>query len=78
MGKPARCIAILQAAETETPQKHLLLAQAYLALEEYMPAKEHFHQIEDLYPQTAYAALETCYRFLEDYKMAYHYACKRR
>lgn len=77
-GQPARCIAILQAAQTQPPQWLLLKAQAHMALEEYAPAAELFCRIETVYPQQAYAALETCYRLLEDYKMAYHYACLRR
>lgn len=77
-GNPARCIAILQATDAETSQKQLLLAQAFLALKDYEQAAAFFHKIEDIYPQTAYAALENCYRLLDDYKMAYQYACKRR
>lgn len=77
-GQPARCIVILQAAQTQPPPLLLLMAQAHMALEEYAPAAELFRRIEAEYPQKAYAALETCYRLLEDYKMAYHYACLRR
>ena len=41
-------------------------------------AAEYYRQAEALFPKECAAALESCYRELEDYKMAYHYACKQR
>ena len=45
---------------------------------EYALAAEYYRQAEALFPKECAAALEACYRELEDYKMAYHYACKQR
>ena len=66
------------AATAPCPQGHLLMAQAYFTLSQYEKAIEHFRPIEDVYPKQALPGLEQCYRLLEDYKMAYHYACKGR
>ena len=66
------------AATAPCPQGHLLMARAYLALSQYQKAIEHFLPIEDVYPKEALPGLEQSYRSLEDYKMAYHYACKGR
>ncbi|MBQ7341271.1 MAG: helix-turn-helix domain-containing protein [Oscillospiraceae bacterium] len=73
----ASCLAFLSAA-ARSDKWHLLKAQAHLALGEYEKAIEHFLPIEEAYPQEAWPGLEQCYRQLEDYKMAYHYACKGR
>lgn len=71
------CLAFLTAV-TPNPKWHLLKARAHLALKEYEKAIEHFLPVEGIYPHEACAGLEQCYRLLEDYKMAYHYACKGR
>lgn len=75
---PAKCIGILQAMDALDERHHLLLAQAYLQISQYENAIEHFLQAEACDPRSVYAGLEQCCSALEDYKMAYFYACKQR
>lgn len=75
---PDRSIALLSAAGQHDAQWHYLYAQALMLKRQYREAAEHFLQAEAAYPLPCAKALETCYRELEDYKMAYHYACKQR
>ena len=67
---------ILDAAPGRTPVWHYLRAEAYFAQKEYIKAVEHYEQAGE--SAGVYARLEQCYRELEDYKMAYFYACKQR
>lgn len=69
---------VLSAAREQNAEYHYLAGQALMGQKKYAPATEHFIQAEAGYPQLCAKALETCYRELEDYKMAYHYACKQR
>lgn len=66
------------ASDQEDPQWNLLQGQAFLASGEYRAAAECYHRAEKQYPRETAQALEQCYRELEDYKMAYHYACLQR
>lgn len=75
---PAKCIGILQAVDNWKEEQHFLLAQAYLQISQYEKAAAHFLQAEAYDPRAVYAGLEKCYSALEDYKMAYFYACKGR
>lgn len=68
----------LDACENQTDRWHLLRGEAHFMQKEYAPAAEHFQAGEAAAPDTAIPRLEECYRALEDYKMAYFYACKRR
>lgn len=72
------CTNVLSAVQEKDGQYHYLMGQALLGQEKHALAAEHFLQAEAAYPQPCAKALETCYRELEDYKMAYHYACKQR
>ena len=78
-GDPMRCGVILDAAVfREDARWRFLRAEAYLALDSYADAIEHYRAAEGAYPRRAAEKLEQCYRELEDYQQAYHYACKLR
>ena len=72
------CITVLAATRKQGSFWHFLYGQASMGQREYARAAEHFHRAEEVYPIPCAKALETCYRELEDYKMAYQYACKQR
>ncbi len=76
-GAPRKCIGLLQAAKLD-PRCQLLLGDAHMALGDYVAATACYLQAEAAFPQKVYGKLEQCYRELEDYKQAYHYACKQR
>ena len=69
---------VLSAVRKKDGEYHCLLGKAFMEQREYARAVSHFLQAEQDYPQLCIKALEICYRELEDYKMAYHYACKAR
>ncbi len=75
---PERAKNLLLAAESQTPYWHLLLGQALLALQDYPAAAAQLHRAESQFPHRTSAALEICYRELEDYQKAYFYACRVR
>lgn len=78
-GNPARCAQLLDAAAgKQAPEWNLLRGEAYLALGQFAAAAQCYHRAEDAYPRRVLPRLEQCYRELEDYKMAYRYACKQR
>ena len=77
-GEFSECITVLQAVRKKNAYWHLLSGQASMGQRSYREAVEHFLRAEEEYPTPCAKALETCYRELEDYKMAYHYACKQR
>lgn len=77
-GEPSRCGHLLEAMESRDENWHFLRAEVYFAAEQYALAAEHYRQAENFAPDQVYARLEHCYRELEDYKMAYLYACKQR
>jgi len=77
-GQWTRSEALLELAENRNTRWSLLRGQAALAQKKFCEAKEHFHRAEEDYPGQCIPALETCYRELEDFKMAYQYACKHR
>lgn len=74
----ARCGAILDAAPSGDSRWQLLRADAYLGLRAYEKAIPHYLKAENQYPRQAATGLEHCFRETEDYKSAYHYACKLR
>lgn len=77
-GDAARCVAILDAADSRGADWYLLRGQAAMAMKDYKAAAEYLHRAEGFYPRQVIPALERCYRELEDYKKAYEYACKQR
>lgn len=72
------CMRILDAAWEQNAAWHYMYGQAAMLKTQYGIAAEHFLAAEEAYPIPCAKALETCYRELEDYKMAYQYACKQR
>lgn len=78
-GQLARALHLLEAMEDRTsPQWNLLRGQLLLHQKEYAQAAQCFHAAEEACPGETAEYLEQCYRELEDFKMAYFYACKRR
>ena len=74
-GDPQACAGLLALfPQPDDPQWHLLQGDAAMAQGNYQAALDYYLPIED----QALAQLERCYEQLEDYKMAYHYACKQR
>lgn len=71
--------ALLEAAQNrESTQWNLLRGQADFVLGEYRRAADCFHRVEKAGDPGVYSWLEQCYHRLEDYKMAYYYACKQK
>lgn len=69
---------LLEASQSRDPAWQLLSGAAALGQKDYARAAEHYRQAEEAYPRECAEALEHCYRELEDYKLAYYYACKQR
>lgn len=75
----ARCATLLEACEDRTGgQWHFLRGEAAYLQGEYALAAEHYRKAESERPKECWPRLEACYRALDDYKMAYEYACKQR
>lgn len=73
------CTALLDCCDNRSSARwHRIRGEAAYAAEDYKTAVSHLHVAEDAYPRLCYERLEQCYRVLEDYKMAYEYACKQR
>ena len=78
-GDHARCAALLDGCEERTgPEWNLLRGRACVKAEDYAGAAAYLHKAENAYPAETAPLLETAYRELEDYNMAYVYACKQR
>ena len=77
-GAFADAVTILNAASEQNDNWHYLYGQALMGQQQYRQAAEHFLAAEEAKPMACAKALETCYREMEDYKMAYRYACKQR
>lgn len=75
---PIRCLCALDSAPSREPRWQLLKGEAFFRTGQYRAAAEHFALAEEAFPEEAVRSLEACFRELEDYKMAYHYACKLR
>lgn len=71
-------ICLLEATQSRDNGWHLQRGLCALGLQDYRVAAEHLKIAEPEFPDRCIPALETCYRELEDYKMAYQYACKHR
>lgn len=74
----AKSARLLEGAQVQDQNWHYLRGQAAMGQKDYALAAEHCRLAEQAYPLECAKALERCYRELEDYKMAYHYACKQR
>ena len=78
-GNPARCAVLLEACENRNSGAwHFLRGEAAYLQGEYALAVEHYREAETERPKECWPRLEACYRALDDYKMAYEYACKQR
>ena len=78
-GETERCAALLDGVPGERDHRwHLLRGDACRTLKDYPGAIAHYTRAEESDPKQVYPKLEECYRALEDYKMAYYYACKQR
>ncbi len=77
-GEYSRAGEVLEAAACKDAQWHYLRGQVAVAGEDYPLAVRHLREAETEYPADCAKLLEQCYRELEDYKMAYYYACKQR
>ena len=77
-GQPLAASAILDAIPSQDAFWQLLRGQCALQMQKYEEATRYYHAVEEAYPHQAMAALERCYRELENFEMAYKYACKQR
>ncbi len=78
-GDPRHCGCLLEGlAPCDDPRWHYLRGEAYRLEGDYARAIPHYTAAEAAFPQKAAQQLEVCCRELEDYKMAYQYACKLR
>lgn len=78
-GEPMRAAAYLEAAEDHTAgQWNFLRGETHFRLKNYKEAAACYQLAEELYPLDTARRLEECFRLLEDFKMAYYYACKQR
>lgn len=78
-GDGARCAVLLEACEgRDSGDWHYLRGEAAWLQGQYALAAEHYRKAEPECPKDCWPRLEACYRALDDYKMAYEYACKQR
>lgn len=79
MGDLEKSGRILDGAEScDIPQWHFLRAEVYFQQKDYRNALFHYQKAENTGMRQVVERLEFCCRELEDYKMAYQYACKLR
>lgn len=72
------CAKLLDAFPEEDGKSSLLRGDCAMAQKDYALAVTYYQKAETFYPHLVYPKLESCYKALEDYKMAYEYACKQR
>ena len=76
---PAKAAHLLEAMEVQDlPQWHLLRGRICLKQKQWEEACRHLQKAEDTFPREVYPLLETCWRELGDFRLAYEYACKQR
>lgn len=66
------------AALPDDPRELLLRGAAALEAGHYALARKWLELAQEIAPEAAWPLLETCCRYQEDYKAAYHYACLQR
>lgn len=69
------CLHYLNAVQQKNKEWLFLRADLAFRMADYAQAADYYTQTAD---PAAYPQLEVCYQKLEDYKMAYHYACLQR
>ncbi len=72
------CCKLLGACQHPSVAWQLLMGEGLLLQKLWQEAAVHFSAVEKEYPHRACAALEICYREMEDYQKAYFYACRIR
>ena len=78
-GDLSRSEALLNSMQNrDTPQWAVAMAEVLFAREEYAAAARFYAEAEDALPEQTLSRLEQCWHMLEDYKLAYYYACKQR
>ena len=77
-GRHARAGALLDAMENRNEAWHFFRGQVYLELKNYEDALLCFREAESAYVDSIYPLMEQCAKELEDYKLAYEYACKQK
>ena len=77
-GDHDRCGALLDAVEEKKDAWYFSRGQAYLAGQDYASALRCFREAETSHGEQVYPMMEQCARELEDYKLAYEYACKQK
>jgi transcriptional regulator with XRE-family HTH domain len=74
-----RSAHLLEAMEAQDfPQWYLLRGRICLKQKQWEEACRHLQKAESAFPRDVYPLLETCWRELGDFRMAYEYACKQR
>ena len=61
--------------DTSDPEFLLLRGDVFFAMGAHTQAAQCYRGAEKVFPDRAVRQLEQCYLAMEDYKMAYHYAC---
>ena len=70
---------LLDAAQDQQSIRWCILrGRAAYGMGQYKAAADYFHRAENAGDTQIYGDLEQCYRQLEDFKMAYFYACKQK
>jgi transcriptional regulator with XRE-family HTH domain len=78
-GDAQRCGKLLDAvSDQQSAPWQILRGDAAMAAGDYALARICYSAAEESAPHQVYPRLEECCRLLEDYKMAYHYACLQR
>jgi transcriptional regulator with XRE-family HTH domain len=78
-GEFVRALHLLESVEEQDGADwNFLRGELYLIEKDYMQAAKCFHQAEEVMGQAVFSKLETCYREMENFQMAYTYACKQR
>ena len=68
----------LDACEGKSPLWHLLRGKILFGQGKWSAAVTYLQNGEEAYPRETMPLLEQCFSALEDYKMAYFYACKQK
>ena len=77
-GDPDRAGALLDSTEIRGGNWNFLRGQVHLGKQDYEMARRCFREAESAYGKSIYPLMEQCARELEDYKLAYEYACKQK